>query len=88
MNWMKPEHLNKAIPMLLDNTNKYLKIRGTIKNNVIFTLEDTNGHVICDILSFRLIDKKIIINYISEALDNYDIKVERYDPSTEKGRSS
>ena len=123
---IKPHHLQKVIEMLADSTNKHLKVRGTIDNNIIFTLDDTNdildrdmggyqngvptpitqlyfmhalkdiifiglesdeikGNVIYDILPFRLSDKKTTIDYINEALDDYGIQVENYDPSIQKG---
>ena len=125
---IKPQHLQKVMDMLADSTNKHLKVRGTIDNNVIFTLDDTNdiidravggyqcgvptpitqlyfmhalkdiifiglesdeikGNVIYDILPFRLSDKKITIDYINEALDDYGIEVESYDPSTVKEKT-
>jgi len=124
---IKPQHLQKVMDMLADSTNKHLKVRGTIDNNVIFTLDDTNdiidravggyqngvptpitklyfmhilndiifiglesneikGNVIYDILPFRLSDKKITIDYINEALNDYGIQVENYDPSIQKGK--
>ena len=38
---IKPQHLQKVMEMLADSTNKHLKVRGTIDNNIIFTLDDT-----------------------------------------------
>lgn len=38
---IKPQHLRKVMDILADSTNKHLKVRGTINNNVIFTLDDT-----------------------------------------------
>ena len=43
---IKPQHLQKVMDMLADSTNKHLKVRGTIDNNVIFTLDD-----MCDLAS-------------------------------------
>ncbi len=124
---IKPQHLKKVFEMLADSQNKHLKVRGTIDNNVIFTLDDTsdisdrdmggyqcgiptpitqlyfmqttkdvifiglesdeiNGDIIYDVLPYRIIDgsSTTTIIYINEALHDYGIEVERYNPPIRK----
>ena len=124
---IKPQHLQKVIEMLADSQNKHLKVRGTINNNVIFTLDDTNDildrsyggyqcgvptpitqlyfmhtvkdvifiglesdeindDIIYDVLPLRISDgsSTTTVTYINEALHDYGIEVERYDPPIKK----
>ena len=122
---IKPQHLQKVIEMLADSQNKHLKVRGTINNNIIFTLDDTNDildrdmggyqcgvptpitqlyfmhalkdvifiglesdeindDIIYDVLPYRISNASSTITYINEALHDYRIEVERYDPPIKK----
>ena len=125
---IKPQHLQKVMDMLADSTNKHLKVRGTINNNIIFTLDDTTdildrdmggyqngvptpitqlyfmhilndvifiglesndivGNIIYDILPFRISNASSTITYINEALHDYGIEVESYDPPIKKEKT-
>ena len=122
---IKPQHLQKVIEMLADSQNKHLKVRGTINNNIIFTLDDSNDlldrsyggyqcgvttpitqlyfmhalkdvifiglesdeindDIIYDVLPYRISNASSTVTYINEALHDYGIEVESYDPPIKK----